>query len=641
MRRVFASILLTAFLFPLSLFGATSSSWALSRSIVSIPVTDQKGNQITLYEESHALVIGISEYTGGWPSLPGVKGDVKAVRDTLENIGFNVVVVEDPDQQELEAAFKDFVLEYGLNPENRLLFYFAGHGHTHKPYYAANDPEEWMGYLVARNAPDPQEDISRFFAHSLSMRAIEGIALTIEAKHAMFIFDSCFSGTLFGLSRAIPQDIQLRTGKPVRQFITSGTADQVVPDISIFRRQFISALEGEADSNRDGYITGSELGLYLEETVTNLSRRTQTPRYGKIQNRLLNKGDFVFPIQWDSSDSEAVEPALTVAEDAAPDQSMDNVIAKAEDLPASRGERSRRIENHFKKLKNLDKFEETDVSRKTKIKLWGDFIALYPASNLLVQEAERILKNLKDAPNSAETSRKGEIYAQYASLMELDQGRGPLDEKINSWEAFMKKYPRNNSYLDIAQKRLQQLKNKKYHEEIELKFDSLMKMDEQDLEADQKIAAWREFLQIYPDNNPKKGFAFAKIQRIEEGVKINEERKRLVAQRQLTEQLEAQKMELETITREREALRKQREDLKKREQAFRREIERMAREVEAKKAEELRQAEEKRLAEEAEARRLEEKRRAEEKRLAEEAEARRLEEKRRAEEKRLAEEAEA
>jgi hypothetical protein len=126
------------------------------------------------------------------------------------------------------------------------------------------------------------------------MQRIEELALKIESKHVLFVFDSCFSGSIFSMVRAIPGDIKERTAKPVRQFITSGSADETVPDVSVFRRQFVSAIDGEADRNRDGYVTGSELGMFLEETVINLSRRTQTPQYGKLRHRRLNKGDFVF-----------------------------------------------------------------------------------------------------------------------------------------------------------------------------------------------------------------------------------------------------------------------------------------------------------------------------------------------------------
>jgi hypothetical protein len=67
-----------------------------------------------------------------------------------------------------------------------------------------------------------------------------------------------------------------------------------VPDKSIFREQFVEALEGEGDLDKDGYVTGSELGVFLESTVINYSREGQHPQYGKIRNRFLDKGDFVF-----------------------------------------------------------------------------------------------------------------------------------------------------------------------------------------------------------------------------------------------------------------------------------------------------------------------------------------------------------
>src|SRR5205085_11681819 len=113
-------------------------------------------------------------------------------------------------------------------------------------------------------------------------------------KHALFLFDSCFSGSLFALSRAVPDNIGYKTSRPVRQFITSGSADETVPDRSIFREQFIAAIEGEADANHDGYVTGSELGDFLQDRVVNYTRNAQHPQYGKIRNPNLDKGDFVF-----------------------------------------------------------------------------------------------------------------------------------------------------------------------------------------------------------------------------------------------------------------------------------------------------------------------------------------------------------
>ena len=243
---------------------------------------------VDLYGKSYALVVGASAYRY-WPKLPGVKKDVALVKAELEKHGFTVTTVMDPTRTDFDAAMRDFISKYGQEQSNRLLFYYAGHGHTIK---SAQGPE--MGYMIPVDAPLPGKDRGRLRAAAISMLEIEIYAKQIDAKHALFVFDSCFSGSIFGLTRAIPAAISDKTTKPVRQFITAGAADQEVPDDSVFRRQFVAALEGEADLNHDGYVTGSELSQYLEYTVINYTRGAQTPQYGKIRDPFLDKGDFVF-----------------------------------------------------------------------------------------------------------------------------------------------------------------------------------------------------------------------------------------------------------------------------------------------------------------------------------------------------------
>jgi len=256
---------------------------------LNIKVRDSHGHDIVLYKDSYALVIGASQYFKGWPKLPGVRQDVQEVHSLLESQGFNIVLVEDPDRAGLLQAFDNFINSYGLEPENRLIIYFAGHGHTIRQTYG-----DEMGYIIPIDAPNPNADLNGFLAKAIDMQQIEVYAKRIQAKHTLFVFDSCFSGTIFALSRAVPEHISYKTAKPVRQFITSGSAEEQVPDKSIFKQQFVSALNGEADFNRDGYVTGTELGEYLQDRVVNYSSGAQHPQYGKIRNPNLDKGDFVF-----------------------------------------------------------------------------------------------------------------------------------------------------------------------------------------------------------------------------------------------------------------------------------------------------------------------------------------------------------
>ncbi len=253
---------------------------------------DDAGRDVPLYKESHALLIGISEYDNGWDDLSGVKEDIPAVKRALERHSFEVEVEENLTGQQLEAAIKKFIRKYGEEHNNRLLIYFAGHGHT-----IITSRGVKLGYLVPRDAPRPSTDMGKFKEVAVSMSAVEDYALQIESKHALFVFDSCFAGTIFDITRAAhPPVIVNMVGQPVRQFITAGGADEVVPNRSVFREQFVEGLGGAADLDGDGYITGSELGMFLKVKVSNYTKGAQTPQWGTLRNSKLDKGDFVFQL---------------------------------------------------------------------------------------------------------------------------------------------------------------------------------------------------------------------------------------------------------------------------------------------------------------------------------------------------------
>lgn len=251
-----------------------------------------KVEEVKLYEGSYALVIGISDYTNGWKSLKGVKEDVTAIETVLIKQGFTVKTVLNPTGEQVQAALDNFVRNYGYTFGNRLLFYYAGHGDMQ-----VSDDGRKIGYVVPSDAPLPSKNLALFRQTAISMNDFEYYAHRIQAKHALFVFDSCFSGTMLTTTRSkVPPIINFKTTQPVRQFITAGSEDQEVPDISEFRKQFVEGLDGEADLNQDGYITGSELADFLQTNVSNYTREAQTPQYGKIRDGRLDKGDFVFTV---------------------------------------------------------------------------------------------------------------------------------------------------------------------------------------------------------------------------------------------------------------------------------------------------------------------------------------------------------
>ncbi len=164
-------------LFLLSLILCWSTAFGAKRGIRKVEIKTKSGETVGLYAESHALVIGASNYKNGWPKLPGVIDDVYAVRDALEMHGFIVHIVEDPaDYNALDDAFTSFISKYGRKPDNRLLFYFSGHGHTEKNY------GEEMGYIVPTVSPNPNRDLDGFLDTAMDMQQIEVFAKRIRSN---------------------------------------------------------------------------------------------------------------------------------------------------------------------------------------------------------------------------------------------------------------------------------------------------------------------------------------------------------------------------------------------------------------------------------------------------------------------------
>ena len=262
---------------------------ANNRTILPMEIKTTAGEKIGSYKESHALVIGVSDYTAGWSDLESIPGEILKLETTLKNQGFSVTKVMDPNSKQLKKSFRDFIDTYGFEPDNRLLIFFSGHGYTRK--------QGTKGYLVPTDAPSPLKDDRGFARKGLPMSQILAWARHIESKHVLFLFDSCFSGAIFKAkgSPNTPTHIREMTALPVRQFITAGKAGETVPARSVFTPMFIDAIQyGEGDLNKDGYVSGVELGLHLHIEVPKHAK--QTPQFGKIMDYELSRGDFIFRV---------------------------------------------------------------------------------------------------------------------------------------------------------------------------------------------------------------------------------------------------------------------------------------------------------------------------------------------------------
>ena len=260
-----------------------------------------------LYRDSHALVIGINQYTA-WPKLSHAVRDAQAVRESLvTRFGFkadNVTLLTDADATRaniLKALNERFGDAKRVKRDDRVFVFFAGHGSTRKLPSGRE-----VGYIVPVDA-----GLNDLQADAIAMPQLQEVAEAITAKHAFFVIDACYSG--LGLTRggspAADSNFARTNARRIgRQMMTAGGADQQVADDgpgghSVFTWTLLQALNGKADLNGDGLITATELAAYVAPAVSAIAH--QTPAFGSLPGS--EGGEFIFELPT------AQEPALSGA----------------------------------------------------------------------------------------------------------------------------------------------------------------------------------------------------------------------------------------------------------------------------------------------------------------------------------------
>lgn len=244
------------------------------------------------YATSHALIVGINDYKLA-PPLGYAINDAEGVAMTLiGQFGFSednvkLLINKEATRQRIIESFLSFTDE-GTNVDDRLFFFFAGHGHT----LASRRGD--VGYLI------PYDGSAKNLSTLIRWDDLTRNSELIAAKHVLFIMDACYGG--LAITRSLPSG-SMRFLKEMllrytRQVLTAGKADEVVSDSggplpghSIFTGHLLEALNGKA-ANEDGIITANGVMAYVYERVAKDQYSNQTPHFGFLDG----DGDFVFKV---------------------------------------------------------------------------------------------------------------------------------------------------------------------------------------------------------------------------------------------------------------------------------------------------------------------------------------------------------
>lgn len=274
--------------------------------VVEIP--GQPPGPASCFGRSLAVVIGVDRYGEGIAPLRSAAADARMLAVTLaRDHGFEawLLIDEHAGLARLLALLRED-LPAALGPDDRLLFYFAGHG------IAVDGDAGPEGYLVPAGAH--RNDRSGF----LPMQVLHDELAWLPVRHALITLDCCFSGAFRWSSlRDVEPDVvpmfreryERHVASPAWQVLTSASHDQLALDglandrgeaddvHSPFARALIDGLTGAADYTDDGVVTADELLLHVREHAAPRAEavgRRQVPQLFPLERHA--GGQFVFQV---------------------------------------------------------------------------------------------------------------------------------------------------------------------------------------------------------------------------------------------------------------------------------------------------------------------------------------------------------
>jgi uncharacterized caspase-like protein len=227
-----------------------------------------------------ALIIGNEQYTNFTPLRTPI-ADARAIATVLErDYAFTTTVLTNATRYQIVSALSRLRREATEN--DNVVIYYAGHGYL--------DDATARGYWLPVDAE--RDNIANW----LSTSDITDVLAGIQARHALILADSCFSGALLRSDPTIVLDERQSLLKKLatrrsRSIMTSGGLEPVSDNGDGRHSVFAAALLRALRENRQ-LLEAGRLFMQIRERVA--LGAAQTPQYGPLRNAGHDGGDFIF-----------------------------------------------------------------------------------------------------------------------------------------------------------------------------------------------------------------------------------------------------------------------------------------------------------------------------------------------------------
>jgi uncharacterized caspase-like protein len=177
--------------------------------------------------------IGIDAYAA-WPRLSNAVSDALGAARMFARLGFVEVAPPLLDDAATEDAMRRLLTDRlaQLSPDDNLVLFFAGHGHTHT--VDLGDVSVKTGYVLPVDAARPTEHAA---ANWLRLDSWLSDVARLPPRHILVIIDACHSGVALGAlvkwrgaAPAPSNDLEELRNRRSRRIITSALDDQRAMD---------------------------------------------------------------------------------------------------------------------------------------------------------------------------------------------------------------------------------------------------------------------------------------------------------------------------------------------------------------------------------------------------------------------------